>query len=302
MAVLRQGARVQDHYTMIANDILRRPDVSMNAMGIYCFMRSHREGWEISTKNIARERGLSESTVKRAVRELESIGYLERLQGRADNGKFGEVEYVVMAEPSVPYEDTVGHIRPPVSSSENVENPQVATGGHIWPPVTTSENELKPQVTTGGQNTASGEMAYNKKTIFFKEEQKEEKHMPAPHNGEGASDLHARFEAWYRAYPRKVGKQKAFLSWKKALKLVDEAELMEKTQAFAEHHRRVGTEKAFIPHPTTWLNRGGWDDELDSRPVREQNPTPSFMAVLDEMNRTAIPDDFVDGFVVGELE
>lgn len=286
MGRIKQGPQIHERYTMIANDLFTRTDISLKAKAIYGWLRMHREGWEITTKRTALALDVSESTVKRAIKELENAGYVERDRSRCEDGKFSSVDYVVLAEPRVIYD-----LR------------EEDTAGHIWPLDVTSENSANARVETSGQKPTRGVLTHYNKTNSFKKDQEDKKdYVPTPKSGEGASDLHARFEAWYRAYPRKVGKQKAFLSWKKALKLVDEAELMEKTQAFADHHRRVGTEKAFIPHPTTWLNRGGWDDELDARPVRGQSPAPSFMAVLDEMNRTAIPDDFIDGFVVGELE
>lgn len=74
------------------------------------------------------------------------------------------------------------------------------------------------------------------------------------------------FETWWKTYPRKVAKPKALTAWKSALKRTNEQTLTEATQRFAQHHKQAHTEPRFIPHPTTWLNRDGWNDELPQAP------------------------------------
>ena len=73
------------------------------------------------------------------------------------------------------------------------------------------------------------------------------------------------FEDWWNLYPRKQGKRKALAEWRRATKRITRQELNEKTQHFADFHQRQGTDKQYIPLPTTWLNRDGWDDELIPR-------------------------------------
>lgn len=73
------------------------------------------------------------------------------------------------------------------------------------------------------------------------------------------------FEDWWNLYPRKQGKRKALNEWRRATKRTTREELNEKTQHFADFHHREGTDKQYIPLPTTWLARDGWDDELIPR-------------------------------------
>lgn len=77
---------------------------------------------------------------------------------------------------------------------------------------------------------------------------------------------HTPFDDFWKEYPRRVGR-------------------LDAEKAFAKHARKVGAEtiiagarkfaadpnlpdQNFIPHPSTWLNRGGWDD--DPLPPRNQ--------------------------------
>lgn len=90
--------------------------------------------------------------------------------------------------------------------------------------------------------------------------------------GELSLDLPGEFEAFWTAYPRKVGKFDAAKSWARARKTVAAEVIM------------VGLERAkpgwiargdaqFIPHPATWLNQGRWEDR----------PTEKIEVVLSEI-------------------
>jgi len=71
------------------------------------------------------------------------------------------------------------------------------------------------------------------------------------------------FDDFYDAYPRKVGKGTARSAWARAIKIEDPAVIIAAAIRFAENCEQLGKEKRYIPHPTTWLNREGWDDELE---------------------------------------
>lgn len=79
-----------------------------------------------------------------------------------------------------------------------------------------------------------------------------------PHSSPAAMSVC--FDAFWFAYPRKVGKATALKTWSK-LKLDSKSnEILEAIARCknSEQWRKEGG--AFVPHPTTWLNRGGWDD------------------------------------------
>ena len=72
-----------------------------------------------------------------------------------------------------------------------------------------------------------------------------------------------RFDAFWKAYPRKVGKAAAVKAWKK---IKPDADLFERILAAVEAAKASDNwtreNGRFIPHPTTGLNQGRWDDEL----------------------------------------
>jgi hypothetical protein len=93
---------------------------------------------------------------------------------------------------------------------------------------------------------------------------------PAPATPPGRSHDLA-FAAFWQAYPRKVGKPKARQAWERALRRQpDPAAIVAGAQRYAADPARYDE---YTAHPTTWLNRDGWDDPaLPARTGRGTNP------------------------------
>lgn len=66
------------------------------------------------------------------------------------------------------------------------------------------------------------------------------------------------FDAFWKIYPRKVGKQAAQKAFLKALKAATAEEILTGAKRYAEDPNRAAS---FTAHPTTWLNAGRWNDE-----------------------------------------
>lgn len=70
------------------------------------------------------------------------------------------------------------------------------------------------------------------------------------------------FARFWEAYPNKVGKQAAEKAFARALKRVPghdpPAQMLE---AVERAKRSAQWLRGYIPHPTTWLNEGRWEDE-----------------------------------------
>lgn len=84
-----------------------------------------------------------------------------------------------------------------------------------------------------------------------------------------------RFDEFWKAYPKKVGKEaarKAFVKLHPTAELfkviLDGIEKSKKSQQWQEEHGR------FIPDPSKWLNQGRWDDELtEAQQPKSRTPT-----------------------------
>ena len=78
---------------------------------------------------------------------------------------------------------------------------------------------------------------------------------PATPSSERAPD---RFEEFWSHYPRKVGKKAARAKYAAACKRADPQQVIDGAERLA--HDPNLPEERFIPHPTTWLERDGWED------------------------------------------
>ena len=99
-----------------------------------------------------------------------------------------------------------------------------------------------------------------------------EDNVDGPDEQPKKSLLERRFDEFWAAYPKKVGKKAAWNAWKK---VKPDAELFDKimtaigrAKATWQWQRENGR---YIPNPKTWLNEGRWDDEYKEGPINGVN-------------------------------
>lgn len=126
------------------------------------------------------------------------------------------------------------------------ENPERDTGNDK-PGMTNPEHEsTKPG--TGvhkTRNSGSPEPSYNHQEPSLRRTP-----LTSPRDG---------FDEFWLAYPRKVGKDAARAAWAKAVKRAPVGEIISGLHGFCVSAR--GADTQFIPHPSTWLNQGRWQDD-----------------------------------------
>ena len=113
------------------------------------------------------------------------------------------------------------------------------------------------------------------------------------------------FEVFWKAFPRKVGKQAAEKAYAKAIKTTEENVIIAGALRYADDPNRVDT---FTAHPTTWLNAGRWADEplperiktgeekeaeqkrlSEQRRLRDIEETLRWQKELEEQKQKAVP-------------
>ena len=98
----------------------------------------------------------------------------------------------------------------------------------------------------------------------------------------------AAFDRFWVTYPRRVGKADARKAFAKAFaKLGENAEQV--LSGALERAKAGWTDPQFIPHPATWLNREGWEDEptviqLQPRKAHDRPDQPSAKQAAREAN------------------
>lgn len=76
-----------------------------------------------------------------------------------------------------------------------------------------------------------------------------------------ASDVH--FDAFWEVYPRSIAKKEAMKKFDKAVKDgANPQAIIDGAKAYAGSV--AGKEQKYIAHPTTWLNQGRWEDQVET--------------------------------------
>jgi len=233
MGVRRTHLEFEGQFTQVPNAWARDERLSRKARGLLVEIMSHRVGWHVSVSGLQSAGTEGRDAIKSALVELKDAGYLVVSQTRGDRGRFGEVEYELHD--------------PATGDGFSVHGGSTADGS------------------SANGSTASG------KSVAYKNTSPQEDHLEEDHLSEGAIELLAAvsFEDFWAAWPRKVGKPVARRAWDAAVKKVSGETVLAGAIAYRDNPGRP--EQQFIPHPSTWLNREGWADELPA--PREQKLT-----------------------------
>lgn len=102
------------------------------------------------------------------------------------------------------------------------------------------------------------------------------------------------FDQFWSQYPRKTGKQDAERAW---VKLAPSVELQaEINAAVARQTTWEQWQEGFIPHPSTFLNRGRWkDEEPPRRGGRRASPAPRLSVFEQNMANAAQVEQMIAG-------
>lgn len=225
-------------FAAVPNWIIRDQRFKRRAILVYMSLasRSGPGGIFPSQQTIADEMGLSERTVRSALADLEELGVIERVRRHSSSrGKASRLPD--------------GYVLLPNGKQ----------------PATVAVTKRKQPATT---TQATGKIAQS--TLLIEEEPVEEE--PDAREARSTSDLDAEaFDRFYAAFPRKVGKQAARKAFMLAVKRgADRDVIVAGAERFAADPN-LPTDRQFIPHPSSWLNAGRWEDEpLPSRIAQRQ--------------------------------
>jgi len=77
------------------------------------------------------------------------------------------------------------------------------------------------------------------------------------------------FESFWKEYPRRIGKGKAYKNWQTALKNTDPLVIIEGAKRYAAECLAKRTEEGYIKHPEGWLTARRWEDDAS---IPQQKP------------------------------
>ncbi|MFE1854111.1 hypothetical protein [Streptomyces sp. NPDC059489] len=99
-AGIRRGLMAADQFTQIANALFRDAQLSFKAKGIFGYVSTHRDGWQVTVTDLVRLGPDGREAVRTGLRELEASGYLIRERLRRPDGTLGEVVYCITDRPA----------------------------------------------------------------------------------------------------------------------------------------------------------------------------------------------------------
>lgn len=257
MTVLKIAPGIDKHFFMGSNDFARDPSISSRACKVYIYLISHQEGWQVTVRTVAKATGMGKNTVAAALRDLEEAGFIDRRQIKDAGGQFAGTEYLIHRErqPRPQNGDTVEESesnRDPKSGPRSDQQEHGVNAGQSRYPKNGTPENGQPE---SGSHKKTNSLEKNNGI----EDQEEPPIVP---QGGQAKDPD-RFAEFYGVYPRRVGKIAAERAWKKAVKDVDPQSIIDGAVRFSSWCEATGQEVRFIAHPSTWLNHGRWDDELE---------------------------------------
>jgi len=237
---------VEGRFAIVPEAVGLDPGLSDHAVRVYIILVRHGStpgSCFPSYATIASKmrRGTSPRSVPAWVRELEAAGWVQRVaRGQGESNGYR----VRTSRPDTPRSAA----RPPRPAARTPRAPQRADPAlHSAPnesKVTKASNEspCSPQVE---QQALAGVGVATAKTYAT------------------ARGHDLMFERFWQLYPRKVGKPKARTAWQYAIARAPDLVIIAGAERYRDDPNR---EPEYTAHPSTWLNRNGWDD--DPQPVR----------------------------------
>ncbi len=216
-------------YTRVPNRVLLAPDLSVTAKVVYAVLASHVGNggttcWP-SWSKVAAEANVSRRTVANALTELKAAGLVTWATRKRDDSLENASNLY-----SLPLQGELGSA-PGAPGSAPDAPPSAGDAPRVV-------HEMH-----GGSAPRALELDVMNQT---KVNQTKEPSSVA-------------FERFWSAYPRKVGKAKARTAFATACKRANPEAVIDGAHALAADPNLP--EQQFIPYPTTWLTRDGWDDE-----------------------------------------
>lgn len=134
MAFLRNEHK--ENYTCISNDVFKS-DLSLKARGMLCTMLSLPDDWEFSENGLQAILRDGQTSVRSAIKELESAGFLSRTRERDESGRMGKCVWIVCDYPR--FEN------PNLVNSNLGNEPQLSTKESSTNESTTKESKKEPR-------------------------------------------------------------------------------------------------------------------------------------------------------------
>jgi len=114
-----------ENYTIVSNEIFRRPDVSARAKGIYAYIMTLPDDWKLYKSELYKHFSEGRDAIDRAFKELETLGYIMMEKKKDEKGRYVGWDYRIIE--SIDNSDSLKNrlSENPKSENPKSENPQL---------------------------------------------------------------------------------------------------------------------------------------------------------------------------------
>ena len=267
----------QHSFTMVPNQILRDSRLSWGARGIMAFIVSQKPGYSLSRQELIKASPIGRDGLKSLLNELCKFGYLEISQSR-EGGRFG-TSIMVAKLPGVSHSEPLTGLPLtglPLTAAPLTENPLTPLNTKVinntnLPPIVPRDVEVA-QVTEPLRADALADYDELGTEAFVRIEPNTQQNWRKANEVVQVSNVNtpqkpqnaplSDFDTFWGLVPRRVGKKAAERAWRTVERRGESHDAIEGMRAFSQAFAQSGTDLKYVPHPSTWLNRRGWEDDL----------------------------------------
>lgn len=128
MAIFR--VRKKENYVVLDKGFLNDTRLSWKAKGLLSYMLSLPDDWSFCISDLATHSKCSRESTANIIKELSKVGYVHKVQGRTNGGKFRKVELSVFETPQVePFSENPVTVNPvvdkPLTEYPLMEKPSI---------------------------------------------------------------------------------------------------------------------------------------------------------------------------------
>ena len=234
MSILRVAKDKDAPYFMVSNEMIQRPDLSMKAKGLHCYLMSLPDDWKIYIKELQNHFTDGRDSITAAVKELQGKGYIKKTHVHGVDGKFEGWDYDVfesLPKTGFPKLEKPKTVNPQLLNTKKILNTNL-TKSKSTPEKTSQEEEKKP------------------------------------------SKADEAFDRFWKAYPRRVSKGNARRAFKKHKCHTFIEKILAAIEKQRHGEKWLEDKGKYIQHPASWLNSEGWENEVGLVLVEAKKKVP----------------------------
>lgn len=270
-------------FGMVPEWVAYHPDLTPAAVRVYIVLIRHGVDPSSCYPSIARIAScahVSENTVRKALKELAAVGAVQSFKRYLDDDNRHQTSngYRVFDSP------------PSARPSSNIE-PHPLQDLNPSP----SDSEPTPLQNLNPKESKNNDTHLTRKHTRVDSRENAQQPLIEVDGLAPAASVPDRFQEFYDAYGRKVGRAEAINEWKRAIKKVPAETIIEAATKWRAAFDASGSDPCYVPHPSRWLKREQWADELPRPKVgaRQTTRAPIVERTDESMNMR-----FVDGKLV----